>query len=831
MMVLGLFPVRIRAEDVQERYIQGLLDRELYRVAEEYLQHRLAEKLLPPSQQVELSILLSQTLSQHAALTQDSTADALWDEAARRVDQHIAAFPGGESEARLRLQHARVSIERGRWLRFELETMPGNETRRESATVHLRNAARQLIDLSLATEADASLPPVIRSDWLERIGLLLAECRIELALVLPVGPDRADAILQAADGLDVIVREPRSEQARWYSRLLRAVVARLQRDEQRQKSLLVSLLDKSAAVPFGIRDQALSEQARYWLEQNRPDEALSLLSERVQQSPQASAEVRAMIVETLLALWKSAADQGQAELQQQFLDQARLQLEATSGVWRRWAASRMASTLERQMLGEDVSRSLAAGRAAYQAGDVDRATGQFGEAVQQALARGLGDTAIDAGLTQGGLLLEQGRNQAAAEVYAGLVQSLPGHRRAHEASLLKCYALGKIVDAGGGSEETEAYRAALQGHLQTYPQESTLGDALWMLAVLEEHVGRASEAWSAFLRIPEEHDRFGDALARMAGMLERVAAASELPDSAQQVRQGVAVLAGRLDSQVPPPGRLSLAQGQVATRLAGLLSAQAVDSTARQQLELLAGRVKQSVDAEQRDAQTEGRAVDEGWNRLSQQLVQLNIVLLAGEQRFQDAAALLDEMARSNPADLLQVLHGLTNVSSSVSGEDRAALGRLQLQAARKLVESGVSLSPAQERMLEEAMLQACVATGSVGEALSIYERLTTNGHDLSLLRPVTRAVHVIEARPEILERLRNVWAAVEAREHKGTPIWFEARLEIARILAREGALADCRKLIGVTRLVYPELGGEPYKSQFLELLENPIPVQPDPTP
>jgi hypothetical protein len=61
-------------------------------------------------------------------------------------------------------------------------------------------------------------------------------------------------------------------------------------------------------------------------------------------------------------------------------------------------------------------------------------------------------------------------------------------------------------------------------------------------------------------------------------------------------------------------------------------------------------------------------------------------------------------------------------------------------------------------------------------------------------------------------------WRQLEAVEKPGTVPWLDARLHVIHTMYDSGDEAEAKKLFGVTRLLYPELGNDDLKDQYQKL-------------
>jgi hypothetical protein len=108
--------------------------------------------------------------------------------------------------------------------------------------------------------------------------------------------------------------------------------------------------------------------------------------------------------------------------------------------------------------------------------------------------------------------------------------------------------------------------------------------------------------------------------------------------------------------------------------------------------------------------------------------------------------------------------------------------------------------------------------TGRPNDALSVYGPLLEQfPRDRRLLRGAAELLGELGS-PAQRERAKTYWRRLESLEKTGSVPWLEARYQVAAVTLQLGQSDECRKLIQVTRLLYPELGNEDLRRRFAEL-------------
>ena len=113
------------------------------------------------------------------------------------------------------------------------------------------------------------------------------------------------------------------------------------------------------------------------------------------------------------------------------------------------------------------------------------------------------------------------------------------------------------------------------------------------------------------------------------------------------------------------------------------------------------------------------------------------------------------------------------------------------------------------------------MASGDLPEAIAIYESLLqVHPRDRQLMETIG-SLSLKRNQPAALKRAKSIYRQLEALDPAGSPAWLRTRLAVARICFQLGEKAECEKLLKVTRILYPELGGAELKAEYAQLEKN----------
>ena len=797
------------------RYFAGLRQRGLLVLAEEYAIRQLGETHLSPAVRRQIACELTTTLVAHARLNPGPQQVELFASAAEYLQRELTQTDLPPAD-RFLLQGelALLGAVRGEVLTWELELQPGVD----------RAGCRELLSQSLADlqgflermpHAPEELSREEKNELEDRLRLALGQLYLDRARMASTAANRVGDLLSATRELEGCTHVRGRDELAREARLKLAAIARLQQNEPQAANLLTSLSGLNAPAEF--LDRVKAEQIRLDLAASRYDQAL----DNVRRGASASPEVRALGVEVLASAAALAGRKQQLTLQDQLLEQARAELALVNGHWQRWASQQLQLAEVRQRYGPELASVVLAGQSAFQQGDLSRAAQEFAEATRIAHGLRRADDAVEFGLTRGSILLQENRLSEAADSFRQLVDAYPGHRRAAEADLLLCYARGMMFNAQPGAEQEAAYVAALENHRQRFAADPKVAEATWMLASLKEQQQDWQGALPLYAAIPSDSSRYDEAQLRVVSLDQRILNRLREQQQPTDAWEDQAILRlGHIVAEYPlAPESWSLMQAEIGLQGAKLLlqhRAQRLDDA-----DALLGRIIESAAAIRQQATRTDSAVDPRWDELNRQARQLRILSLAGRGKLNEARILLQQLETDDPPTLLHLLNGLSELTESIPNANRRQLGELQRDMAVRLQHRRAELPADQQRMLDEIVAQAQVASGNLPEAAAIYEQLlqTTPG-DRRLMTTVA-GLYLQRGQPADLQHAREWWVKLEALEQPGSEPWLVARLEVIRIMVRQQDIAAARKLLGVTRILYPKAGSAELRQQYADVAKT----------
>lgn len=826
-MVL-LINAPLHGDDPRARYFQGLRERRLFSVAENYCLRRLSDPGVSSATRAELTIELSRTLAEHAAYRSGQEQEELWRQSREVIEDLLAANPDNPRAVRLELQAAGVQALRGAALRWRVELAPHDAHVRDQALLQVQSALALLqnVDARIreqltvvpertpARQADGALTRSELRDLERETRYRTALAWLDLARVLPSGRERTAALHEANQRFVELARARNSDEVAQLSRLYRAEIARRQNDAP----AAIGLLDALERDSPGLADEVAAERVRLRLDQDRADQALQLLVDFMEAHGALTNELAALNVEALLQAREAALARNETGLAAELLHKAE-RMDATIGVpWRARSRMLLETAADRTRYGVELADVIRAARSAWQNGDVDRASEQYGLAVDHARDSNQGELATELQLTRASILLQTGRFAAAAAEFQAVAAQAGDAGQGGDAHLLYAYCLGKQWEQQPAPERRSEYVRALEEHRERFAARDSAAEAAWMLASVLDAGNEWEAAIVTYRELPPDHPRAGQARARIAALheqhLQHMRETGQ-PTSGWEDR-AVEELLGFIDFFPVPPARLDPLQAGTAVRLARLLldhrSPRYADADA------LLQRVQQSHDVAVREAEPDRRPVDPAWNELARSATRLQIVALAGQQRTAEARQLLNRLNQTGPDELLAMLSGLADISRNTDEQVRRELADLQIQAADRLLEQRDRLDAESRRLLDETRAEAYEARRRPHDALIVYQSmLEQEPRNRQLVRKCAELL-ASTGDPRELRLAYDYWKRLVSLERQGERSWLEARFELADCGLELGQVEEARKLVGVTKLLYPELGGADLRRRYADL-------------
>ncbi len=818
------------------RYFQQLRQRRLFSVAEQLGADRLADPLITPAESIQLVVELSKTYAEHARYTSGEEHEQYWRLAESLIEDALAKFGEHPRSLLLRVQRAFLPAKRAEFLRGQIELFPYDQTLQKQAEEVFQTALKRLkpLETELAKkhrQLTLSRQPQTEGLATYEIHDLHDETRYQLAVTLeefakmperPLG-ERSKLLREAYAWLDILSEAGADDPFKFLAKIRLAENRRLRDDLNGADGVLKEL--EEDPLPKELEPALVAERVRWFLAKGNLTEALTELQTYRRISRQDTGELAFLNAQVLMAMWEAAESvknaNRAAQLAQQIESLLKSQASLRGGYWAYRMDQLRNQRIQAQKYGIQVAALVKRAEAKYAVGEAKTAAADYRQASELAQKIGKPEAAFDLGYIRASILFQTKVFTEAAAAFHQLCVDFPQNARTPNAHLLEAYCLGKLYQEDPTQAVREQnYSDLLKEHVEKYPRHETRGDAYWMLGQLAEQGKQVTQALSYYRNVPGTHRLGSKAQLAVAGCYEKVIAQlHELEATSAKAQQpaikertleweqaGADELGQLIAAYPKEPGSLSAAQADVVLQLARLQLMRTKPEYAK--ADSLLERIL-ADGAKQQSAE---------WARILKTSRQLRIVSLAGQGLSKQAEVLVKQLGKSSTEDVLGVMDGLMQVARAADTGTRQKLGQLQLQTANELNSRRQELKPAEQERLDLCRAEAYLATNRLDDALKLYDQMLADQPKSKGLR--LRVAGLLEETGEhnCLVKAKSLWRSLEAQEKPGTASWLERRYRVARCCWELGETDECRKLLGVTKLLYPKLGNAELRSKYGEL-------------
>lgn len=810
----------VRAESVEERFLQGLRERHLFRLADVYGTERWDRDDLSDRDRVELAIQLALVYTDQALASPPAERAPLWAKAEGICTALLDGWPDNPRRQLANVQLALVSLARGQQLREESTGTSNESVALAKAREHLRNAARSLAESAEAVDKElierrmrpsAGSANALSVSELEslsaNIAYQLARAQRQLGLCYAARTaDRDDALLQALQRLETLTQQTEADELAWSARLEAAACQRELGQLQQAWRRLDDWSDDDP--PPDVAARLATERVRLLLAGGKIEAARQLADQAIAETTAANADLALAHLEASLAAWKEASRGGGAGR----TDELTTEVAAISRRYGPYWARKAQLTVGRALAGAaptgNAAAVLLAAKNLYLNGQTAEALAAYDQAVSLLERSHQEEEAFAAAMTAAAIERQASQLAEAARRYRQLSVSRSRGARAAEAHRLAILCVADLLRkqaADGSASWTTAYEELLREHLDHWPRGPTADDARWWLGRLLAGRRDWAAARKALQQIAPGSEHFQGAVYLVVECyeheLERLqghngTAGRERSELLAQATDYLQPIVARMRNRPPHEWTelerfsvLSLAQ----------LHLQYGKKTSTFSADLL-GRVIRSLAAAQ-DNQAESQ-VDPVWQ---QKVVSLYIVALVRLDRTEQARGLLQWQAKNAPNSLAETLDRLRERAPGEGPALSRETAALVLEGFELLGPQWNSLDESAEQRLKRLRAAALAAAGKRNAAHAEYAELARQSPDDGKVQESYAALLAQSESPAELQEALTRWHEVEQRSHSGGQRWRRARQARIELLGRLGQRDEADKLLRLTRLLYPD--------------------------
>jgi TolA-binding protein len=814
-MALGLPPCPSLGQtptSPDQRFVQGLRQRRLYDLADEYCRRQLAEAGDEPIAQVDLVLQWVQTRVARAVSIAPSQRTQAWQDAHAAAQEFIAKNPDHPRIVLVALQDALTWLAEGELRRREWELQP-DPTVQQQAAATLRRASQELANVQRQIDQALSRGAVRRGAGELQPAELLAlsnHAAFEIArgfqniAALFAADDRLNRIdaLTKVDGqlAELNGKVPREDPLWWRIQLLRSECLRMLGQVAEAAALWSGI--PPAEVPEAIAAAWWSEQIRLALAGNDPDRMVRRLSE-VGTRYQTDADLSLALVELFLAESNRQTDARETERWQQRASQLLQSIQTHHGdYWARRAnllVARLAPSSER-LASTDLILRLAS--ELLKKNEPDEAVRILDLAAQRATESQPPTAAADLSFQAAAIRQRQRQHADAADRFRLFAAAYPDDARAPEAHLAAIWNTAQLV--GDDPDRLNQYAGLLREHLQDWPESATSAQAALWLAPLLLRGGQFEEALAVLTIIPRGSPSLESAqpLARQAALRWlRCANGGDAasPRSTQKIADTILGYlkrwtdTGSNSPENAPPG---------------VLAAQFLQT---------------QIDLAFRDDQVDPAI---------ETLQSLTAESHGGQIPFADEARMLLALClatRDDPAGTAQLKLGDADSAELwlrawrrlANDANRQSLSRLIIAAAQENPDALTSFPEELQLQWRLAIAESYWRVGEKTRGLAEFQQAIRQFPRSLAARIALARTAGSSAEPEHQSLALATWRTVAAGTRPQSDEWFEAKYQVARLLLESGNRDEAAKLLRYLKTVPPGWDGSSLKPLFEQLLQQ----------
>ena len=802
--------------DPEQLYLQELRALGLEDLAAEHCREQLRHAdRLKPSRRALYAIVLSDILARQASdATSAAKRQRLWAEAAALLTQLLAKDSAGPHTPAVRYQLAQLELAAAQLDRLRLAVSPDNAELRASARHHLSQAVKLLgqVDRDLQ-EQTRSLTPAesaVRSVMFVAIedAARQARARTQLELALlhePGSPARIRAAREAIRLLEPLVEhlagrrdDPLARQRLAEARLMLAEAYLLANEHTKAHATLNDLT--ASKPPTEYLDRALVLRARLHAAQNQWQKVYAFVRDARDLLETSQPELELLFVEACLRL---AVRRGRVEAAR-FLQEGLLAAEELGNkhgaYWRARAAVIVADLLPDPTSITDPALLLRLAEVMVSRQDASSAERLYrrvveltppGSAIQRQAALGMARA-----------LRAQGRLQEAADALADIARRAPASREAAQGLLEAAYCYAQLYRAKRSQQFLDRYEDCLEQLVAAHRHRPEGRRALALLARYREAQSDWLEAARLYRQLAELDDEQASEAVLRAARCYRIAL-QRLWQGGQRADQLLSETSGFLAAQI----RLLKAHGKLdEARAVGAELAIVYTSEG-------AGRYREALELMET---LFGPASLSSGQLDSLRAAYLVALLQTGRLRR------AEEVSRSwSVGDLalaVSLLERLSRLGAASRHEQvRRTVGQVQLTLLKQVPppSSDGSADRSLRLRLELVRGMALWLLGRQQEAEEVFARLEQRlESDPQALLAYARNLSALGQ----FRGARRAWRRLGRIYRPPSPVYYEAKYELARACLKLGDADQARKIIETLEVLHPSMGGPEWKARFREL-------------
>ena len=802
-----------------QKLLNGLRERQLFDLANDYCQKLLDSNDLPPQRRVTLTVHQLKNLTAKAVSSSGEIRTQTWQQIDTIADRFSDSFRGSRAFL-VRTQQSLAKIAQARLIRQEIDVRLAQPGADKTAIKLLRSVRDELdetiqdIDKTIPrgkpdeSSTDLSTPQLLALKG--NLQFQYAVCNLERSQLYGADAkaDRKDALTQAQEQIASANRTAEKGKTLWWEAKLASskcyrLLGRHAEADATLKALPIKLL------PAGLEPQLRIERLHVALASHNPTRVGNLVIEALKQAQRPPLEDIGLVQATA---WLASATNSEKAVRWKSTSASLVKsVESTHGrYWGRRAEVVLIDSIQNNAANNPAATSISPDtdlliltKAAETALEEQRhqdAVDGFAKAILLAKRQSDYESVLRLSIQQGKLFEKLGRHADAADVMIDSAIVKPNLRNAAAAHLRGCWNLSQTIVGDDAPKQAATFQKELEQHLQTWPASSTTESALLWLGDQHHQNRNYRSALETLLRVPANSERFPQAIT------QATTAASKILLSLEQTKQPLDLLTNRLIGQIREPA----AKHPDLKAITELLAAD-IDIRFRSRLP-----DQQTLDEFEQDP----RISDSG-----SQLTDLRLAIQTVSKIKDPDAFAKQLLAAQNKPAVQRRLHGYLNAMRirNDSSNSAQALATANLQVAQQAA-TDARQAKQNERVTawELRVVELHLILNQHEQAIeSLNELIKKHPHKADLQIKLAQAMTAAYGKSDP-EKPINQWRLLASRRLRpASDNWFLAKYNVAELLHRSGKRDEALKLLKYIRANPPGWDKSKLKPDFDSLFQK----------
>ena len=784
-----------------QKFANGLRQRQLYSLANQFCVERLKNANLNDQQKAELAIEHLKTLTAQAVNAPPAQQGKAWSQLEKTSSNYLQDFRGRARNILVIVQDALIPLTHAKSLRREMEFRDQKNAAQRQQTLALLRRAIDKLQVALREvnrlKAERTREKPIDEQYLfasqlatlqHNVQFQIATCNLNRAQLYPATDrvNRTDTLKQVNDQLKAIRRQITQGDSLWFEIQLQQIeVERLSNNLAGARKLIQDLQKSNWGT---VQQQRLRHQT---LELGLADNTFPEMARQLDLEDFQCHSFQPLDI-TLVKLALKMAEREKLVTQKKRWQQVAVgfseQIKQTHGTyWGRMSDLLMVDVARTAKLPSNVEILIRLAEQHVRKNEIKEAIEVFDSAYDIAVEQNQNDSAFAIAYRAAAVMQKLKKHDEASLRLRLLANRFTEHKSAPQAHLMACW--NKAQAARGSSEKTSEYEKMLTEHVNNWPKSSVSAQARTWLARLLQHQKKYNKAFETYASIPLEKKQFKENIDQLisCGTLAASRSADEKQTDAlmELCRK---LMKGEREKWKPSQRRIAvlLAQIQIQNK-----------KQTQESIDLL----NFVIDHEQAEPS----------EKLSAR-IWLLIAFSADPKRKEDAKKLLQAL-QVRSEDSQTWLQGFAGVDPTFQS---STASEIKLAVANQI--KPPAADAAKWKLLKA---KSQLSVGKADEAVKTFSNLIeSNPRNFRYQLEYARAL-TTQDKQDSKEKALRQWRVIARKTRPNSETWMEAKYHVALMQHRLGQSKQAVQLIRYLEQTAKNWKDNPWHSKFTDLLKQ----------